>query len=305
LCGVAGLALDNLLSAQVVLADGRIVDVSDDAFPELFWALRGGGGNFGVVTSMRVRLHAIPRVYAGTVLFALAAAPDVLDGFADLAGSAPDELTAQAGVISGPDGTSLLFINPTWSGPIDDGEHWVNQIVKLGAPLAVKAGPVDYAEPLRRGDNMFAADGRRYAIRTRTLAALTPEAIHAIVAAGSDRTSPLSALSIHHFHGAATRVPLASTAFGLRRSHFMAEIIAAWRPETGHEDAHRRWADETADRLSPFALPGGYPNLLDDTHHDQIAHAYGPHADRLLTIKAQFDPDNIFTATPLPGPSPS
>ncbi|OON72911.1 FAD-binding oxidoreductase [Streptomyces tsukubensis] len=304
LCGVAGLALDNLLSAEVVLADGSIVTTDEDTLPDLFWALRGGGGNFGVVTSTRIRLHRIPRVYAGFVFFPLTAATDVLDGFAELSGAAPDELTAQTGVISGQDGTPTLFVNPTWSGPLADGAYWVNRIAKLGTPAMVHAGPVDYAEPLRRGDQKFAADGRHYAIRTRTLAALTPDANQAIVAAGADRTSPLSAVSIHHFHGAATRVPLEATAFGLRQDHFMVEILASWRPGAGDEGAHRRWADETADMLRPFALPGGYPNLLADSHHDQIAHAYGPHTGRLLKAKARFDPDGIFSAIPLPVPVP-
>ncbi|MFI0242489.1 FAD-binding oxidoreductase [Streptomyces sp. NPDC016845] len=302
LCGVAGLALDNLLGAEVVLADGSIVTTDENRQPDLFWALRGGGGNFGVVTSMRLRLHPIPRVHAGFVLFPLAAATDVLDGFADLAASAPDEFTAQTGVVSSPDATPMLFVNPTWSGPLGDGEHWVDRIAKLGAPVMVDAGPVDYAEPLRRGDRKFAADGRHYAIRTRTLAGLTPDASRAILTAGADRTSPLSAVSVHHFHGAATRVPQAATAFGLRQEHFMVEILAAWHPETGDDGAHRRWADETADLLGPYALPGGYPNLLDDTHHDQIAHAYGSNAERLLKAKAQFDPDGTFSAIPLPAP---
>ena len=127
----------------------------------------------------------------------------------------------------------------------------------------------------------------------------------ALIAAGAARTSPLSAINLHHFHGAAARVPLPATAFGVRQPHFMAEILASWRPADG-QDAdraapHRRWADTTAEQLSPHALPGGYPNLLTADEPERVDHAYGPNAARLIAAKKAYDPGNIFTATPLPG----
>ncbi|MGH3248842.1 MAG: FAD-binding oxidoreductase [Trebonia sp.] len=300
LSGVAGLAADNLLGAEVVLADGSVVTASDSGEPDLLWALRGGGGNFGVVTSMRLRLHPIPLVDSGLVIFPLAQAPDVLAGFEELITGAPDELTVQVGVISTPDGTPVLFLAPTWSGDIADGAHWVKRIEHLGRPVMSAVDRVEYGEPLRRGDEMFARDGRHYATRTVNLAALTADTVTAIVAAGTTRTSPLSALSLHHFHGAATRVPLPATAFGIRREHFMAEIIASWRPADGDGAPHRQWADSAADLLGPHALPGGYPNLLTTDHPEQVAHAYGPNAARLTEVKDTYDHDHVFTATPLP-----
>jgi FAD/FMN-containing dehydrogenase len=301
LIGVAGLALDTLLGAELVLADGTIVVTDAEREPELFWALRGGGGNFGVVTSLRLRLQPHPTVLAGSVLFPFSQAAEVLAGYGELVAQAPDALTVQAGIIGSPDGAPVVFANPTWVGDLGEGGRWVHRIERLGTPIMSMVAPVPYAEPLRRGDELFTADGRRYAIRTRSLAALTAEAVAALVAAGQARTSALSAISLHHFHGAATRVGAGDTAFGIRREHFMVELIASWR--SGDDARHRAWADAAAEQLRPHALPGGYPNLLGPDHHEQIAHAYGPNADRLLAVKASVDPENAFSAIPLPAAS--
>jgi hypothetical protein len=303
--GVAGLAADNLLGAEVVLADGTVVTATEASEPDLLWALRGGGGNFGVVTSMTVRLHQVPVVCTGQVIFPFGQARDVLAGFGELIAGAPDELTVQAGFLSAPDGTPVLFFLPTWSGAPDDSAPWVKRLESLGTPVMSAVGPAEYGEPLRRGDQMFARDGRHYAIRTRNLAALTPQTVDALVAAAAARTSPLSAINMHHFHGTAARVPLPATPFGVRQPHLMAEIIASWRPVAGQDSdtaaAHRRWADTTAEQLSPHALPGGYPNLLTADEPDRVAHAYGPNTPRLIAVKQAYDPGNVFTATPLPG----
>ena len=304
LCGVAGLAADNLLSAEVVLADGTVVTASDTSEPGLLWALRGGGGNFGVVTSMRVRLHPVPSVYKGMTIFPLTQGTDVLSGYRELIAHAPDELTVQVAVISAPDGTPVLLISPTWSGDPEEGARWARRIESLGTPVMSNAALVEYGEPLRRGDEMFARDGRHYAIRTRNLAGLTEEAVTVILAAGAARTSPLSAINLHHFHGAATRVAPTATAFGTRGEHFMAEIIASWLPADDDRSGHRLWADTTAGRLAPHALPGGYANLLTTDHPEQVAHAYGPNAARLTELKDTYDPDHVFTAIPLPPRQP-
>jgi FAD/FMN-containing dehydrogenase len=303
--GVAGLAADNLLSAEVVLADGTVAAATESSEADLLWALRGGGGNFGVVTSMRVRLHPIPVVCTGQVIFPFGQARDVLTGFGELIAGAPDELTVQTGFLSAPDGTPVLFLLPTWSGASGDAAPWIKRLESLGTPLMSAVGPAEYGEPLRRGDEMFARDGRHYAIRTRNLAALTAGTVDALVTAAADRTSPLSAINLHHFHGAAARVPLPATAFGIRQPHFMAEILASWRPAAG-QDAdsaapHRQWAATAAEQLSPHALPGGYPSLLTTDEPERVEHAYGPNAARLIAAKKAYDPDGVFTATPLPG----
>jgi len=255
---------------------------------------------------MRVQLHPVPKVYRGQVVFPLDQALDVLVGYGEMLADSPDRLTTQAVIVTTPDGMAVLLLAPTWSGDPDEGDHWLKRLAGLGQPAVAAGSMVDYAEPLRQGDALFAPDQRRYAIRTRNLAALTPEAVCALVTVATQRSSPLSAISVHHFHGAAARVPIDSTAFGTRQEHYMVEIISSWLPGDGSGgplgggDLHRRWADGAADALDPYALPGGYPNLLTADCPEQVARAYGPNAARLQELKARYDPDVVFDASPLP-----
>jgi FAD/FMN-containing dehydrogenase len=296
--GRFGLALDNLLGAEVVLADGRLVMTDSTHESALYWAIRGGGGNFGVVTSMRIRLHPLKQLLAGFIIYPWSQAADVWRGLRDIVAAAPDELTVQSGVLSGPDGGPTLFLSPVWSGDLAQGDRAVDALRRLGRPLISQNAPMTYVDMLSLFDG-FAA-GRHYAIRTRSLRGFTPDVISALVDAGSARTSPLSAISIHHFHGAAARVPIESTAFGIRRHHLLVEIVAAWEPNDHNGARHRSWADAVSTALARGALPGGYANLLGPDEHEQIAHAYGHNAARLGAAKLRFDPDGIFSAIALP-----
>ncbi|MFC0527547.1 FAD-binding oxidoreductase [Phytohabitans kaempferiae] len=298
LVGRLGLAADNLLGATVVLADGRIVTADATAEPDLFWALRGGGGNFGVVTALRVRLHPVPRLVTGFALHAWPGAAAVLARLGDLLATAPDELTVPSGVISGPDGGPAVFLSPTWCGDEAAGGPVLDEVLGLGAPVVAERSPVTYHDLLARFEP-YAAGGRHHEMRTRSLPGYTAGAIEALVAAGEARTSPLSGVVVHHFHGAAARVPDDATAFGNRRDHLMVEIGAVWEPDDPAAP-HRAWTEEVWSALSGVALPGGYPSLLAPGDRDQIAHAYGDNAARLKGVKAHYDPHGVFTATPLP-----
>ncbi|GHE92190.1 6-hydroxy-D-nicotine oxidase [Streptomyces spiralis] len=278
--GRAGLALDNLLAADVVLADGRLVTADPDREPELYWALRGGGGNFGAVTSLRIRLHPVPRLVAGLITYPLPRAARVWERLNAFLAAAPDELTVQSGLVSGPDGSPALFPAPVWSGSTDHGEAAISPLQRLGSPLSTQTAPMPLAQMLRLNEQ-WAPAGRHYAIATRTLTRFTPGATAGLAEAAATRTSPLTGIAVHHFHGAATRVPLESTAFGLRHDHFVVEIVAVWAPGDRRASHHRAWADATSAALAPHALPGGYAQLLGPDAHDQAAHAYGPHTGRL------------------------
>jgi FAD/FMN-containing dehydrogenase len=294
-----GLALDNLLGADVVLGDGRAITANAFEHRELFWALRGGGGNFGVVTSMRVRLHPIREVLAGLILFPWDDAASVLRGFAEVAASAPDELGVLAGVLPGPDGNPVVFLAPLWSGDPASGMPFMTELQRLGTPILAQVGPMTYGALL----NMFDAqivNGRHYMMKTRWFAALTPAVIAQIIEAGSARTSWLSFIVLHHLRGAATRVSPTATAFGMRREHFMLEVVASWQPNAGDKgDAHRQWAYKLWEALASEALPGGYANLLAPDDHDQIRMAHGPNIGRLRSVKERFDPNDMFSAIPL------
>ncbi|GII53577.1 6-hydroxy-D-nicotine oxidase [Planotetraspora thailandica] len=298
LSGRFGLAVDNLLGADLVLADGRLISVDEDHEPELFWAIRGGGGNFGVVTSMRIRLHTRDRILGGLIVYPWAQATEVLERLSRILLAAPDELTVQTVVLTGPGGEPALFLVPAWSGDLTAGAVHIDKLQQLGTPLLTQVAPMTYGDLLHLNDPLGEVTGRHYTARTQTVAGMTPGVIAAIVKAGDTVTTPLSGMPFHHFHGAAARVPVESTAFGIRQDHFMAEIVAAWEPGDG--TPHRAWTDSVAEALAADALPGGYPNMLGPDDHAQIAHAYGPNAARLLAAKSRFDPDGVFSATSLP-----
>ncbi|MFF9329367.1 FAD-binding oxidoreductase [Streptomyces sp. NPDC014776] len=294
LAGRCGLALDNLLGARVVLADGRAVTASPEEHPDLFWALRGGGGNFGVVTELHLALHPVSTVLAGMLLFPLAQAGAVLRGYRELVAEAPDELTVMTGFFGGPGGEPLVYVLPVWSGDIEAGRPVIDRLARLGTPLAGTVCPQEYAAVLGMFDQVV-VDGRHNGVRTRWLPAFTDESIDAIVAAARTVTSPYSGMYVHHFHGAAARVGVDDTAFALRRDHLLVEIGAAWEP--GQDPApHRRWARELSEALAGQALPGGYPNLLGPDEYQRTAAAFGPHTGRLAEVKDRYDPDHLFRA---------
>ena len=300
--GLYGLAADNLLGAEVVLADGRLVTIGPDEEPELFWAIRGGGGNFGVVTSMRVQLHEARHILAGPIVYPLSDAETVLGRYAEFAATMPDELGITVGMTSSPEGQPMLMFLPLWNGDQRKGERLMRDLHALGTPQLAQVGPMTYSDMLALYDaSVDAADHCHWEMRTRSLPELLPDAIDVIARAVAARTSPYSMVNWHHLHGAATRIPAEATAFGVREEHFMLEIIAAWDPSGSNGAAHRRWAQDLWESLAPFSLPGGYANQLGPHDREQARDAYGSNGARLRALKRRFDPDGVFaSAIPLP-----
>ncbi|MDX2618308.1 FAD-binding oxidoreductase [Streptomyces sp. NPDC053741] len=310
LLGQFGLAADNLLGAEVVLADGSQVTTDAEHHPDLFWALRGGGGNFGVVTSARIRLHPVPTVVSGTILYPIDQSAGILADLGGILQSSPDELTVDVGFLPGPDGKPAVYVAPTWSGDLEIGNAEngpVHSLARLGTPVFAEVGPVARSTTLDATDAMF-PPGRMGAIRTRTVQSVTGPLATVLDRAAQQFTSPFSAIVWHQFHGAATRPALGSTAFGRREPHLMVELISMWensenREHTGGGDggsSHLRWLEDTHTALEPFSLPGGYVNFLGPETPDQVAGSYGANTERLLAIKSAVDPDSVFSATPLP-----
>jgi FAD/FMN-containing dehydrogenase len=306
LIGRFGLALDNLVGADVVLADGRIVVADADHDDELFWALRGGGGNFGVVTAMRLRVHDLGSVHFGVFVYPFAEAKSVLERWDVLMASMPEELTAQVVLIAGLDGTPAVMVAPTWSGPPEQGEARFAPFSHLGTLVT------SYAEAMRYGAALSAFDahivnGRRTFMETCWIPALDSGGINVFVEAMQAAASPGCAIITHEFKGAASRVPVEATAFGLRRNHVLIEILAAvpGHSEKQDEERHRQWARATREAFKELALPGGYPNLLGRSA-ERAAKSFGPNAKRLVQAKGRYDPDNVFrSAFPLPAREPA
>jgi FAD/FMN-containing dehydrogenase len=208
---------------------------------------------------------------------------------------------------SGPDGQPAITLVPLWNGDKLQGERAMDHLQTLGNPQLAQFGPMTYTEMLAPFDASLAeADGRHWEIRTRSLPALTPGAVDAILTAVARKTSPYSMVNWHHFHGAATRIPSEAIAFGLRQEHFMLEIVAGWEPDGSNGAEHRQWAQDLWERLAPFALPGGYSNQLAPHDREQARDAYGCNGARLRSLKRRFDPDGVFaSAIPLPDESAS
>jgi hypothetical protein len=249
---------------------------------------------------MAVRLHPIEQVTAGVIEFDWKQASEVLSNYGHLIAAAPDELTVELSISTGGDGGPALYVAPTWSGPAGDAETWIAKVAGLGNPVMRQVAAMPYSESIKLLDPYVVA-GNHYETRTRTLGNLGREAIEALVVAGESRTSLVSGITIHPFQGAATRVGLTDTAFGVRKPHFVVEILAAWEPGDDGAEAHVGWAEAVYADLGQHAMLGGYPNLIGPAQAEQADEAYGPNASRLREIKQRFDPKNVFaSATPLP-----
>jgi FAD/FMN-containing dehydrogenase len=233
-----GLGLDNLLGTELVLADGRCIKADTSDNPDLFWALKGGGGNFGVVTALQLRLHPIQEVLAGKILFPWSDAHVVLDGFTSIIASAPDELAVTTALASGPDGKPAIVVALCWSGDPAQGQEFIARLQHLGTPLMANAGPLECGDLFSLFEPS-APRGRRYAQQTRWLLEVTPEIIRELIDINGSKTSPFSVVALQSFHGAPTRVPLEATAFGLRQKHVLVSIVAAWEGED-NDPRHRQ-----------------------------------------------------------------
>lgn len=288
--GLYGLACDNLISADVVTADGRLLTASDSEHPDLFWGLRGGGGNFGVVTSFEYRLHPVGPVLAGPLLFPLARAAEVFRGYRDFQSHAPDAFRADLAVLTAPDGNRVAGILPCFIGEAAEGERILEPLRRLG-PVADLVHPMTYCELQTSLDDML-PPGRRNYWKSSLLSALSDAAIEALIACGQEAPSPTSFLTLEPIRGAAARVPPEATAFPHRSEVYSLLILAVWT-DPADDEAHLRWARETWETLQPFAAGHVYVNYL-SSGEDRVRQAYGANYDRLAALKRKYDPTNFF-----------
>lgn len=295
LIGAHGLAADNLLSAQVVTADGQLITASSEKHPDLLWGLRGGGGNFGVIVSLEYRLHPLTKVLSGLLLYPLEQARTVFRNFNEFITTAPDELTVRSGFLQIPDGQTVLFLSPTYCGSLEMGEQAIAPLRTFGTVLVDQMQSVSYKELIHSSD-AFTPKGRHYYLQTQSLDGFQTETIEALIEQGLPLPSPFSAINIHNFHGAASRVGVSETAFALRQDHLMVELIAAWEPQDD-EQRYIQWAQNLSQALAPYAFKGGYINLLDEQEQERVRLAFGSNYERLLDLKQKYDPDDVFRST--------
>jgi FAD/FMN-containing dehydrogenase len=296
LMGKYGLALDNLKSVELVTADGKVLRASDEEEPELFWAVRGGGGNFGVVTSFEYRLHPVgPTVTAGLIVHAIDRARDLLGLYRDKTQSLPDEHTLFATLAHAPDGsgTKVAALVACHCGAPADAERAVRPLKEFGSPVLDAVGPMPYSQVNSMLDAGYPKGALNY-WKSNFLAELSDAAIGTMIECFARCPTPMGQLLIEHIHGAATRIGVGDTAFPHRKEGYNFLVLAQWmRPA----DTSRciTWARETYERMQPFYAPGRYVNYLDDDETgDPVAAAYGANYRRLQRIKAKYDPNNFF-----------
>lgn len=293
-----GLACDSLLAADVVTAEGEFLSVDAQTHPDLYWALRGGGGNFGVVTALTLQLHPLKQVLAGALVHPGSRAVEILRFVRECSATWPDELTVHVALAGSPDGHPIVAVLPFYSGPLAEGERVLAPLRSFGAPLADMIRPMTFEEAITppvapQGSEVLKDKVLKYSFKGRVVPALSDDAIEAIVACGARRPSPQEAVVVRHEHGAFTRVDTAATAYALRAEHYFLELITMWTDDEAAEP-HVDWATGCWQSMEPYAAAGVPVNFLDDVGEAEVRASYGPNFSRLVDVKRRYDPDNVF-----------
>jgi FAD/FMN-containing dehydrogenase len=292
-----GLTVDNLVSADVVTADGRLLTASATENQDLFWGLRGGSGNFGVVTSFEYQLHAVgPTILGGMVAYPLGRAKEVLRFYRQFAKAAPDDVTTYAAFVTPPGGETVAALFCCYCGPLDKGEEVIRPLRSLGSPVQDLLGPMPYVAQQRLFEGGFPA-GSYYYAKAGSLAELTDEAIEVFAEYAATKPSPLSGVLVQTVCGAASRVASDATAFPHRRLPYAPVIVSQWL-DAATSEKHVGWARDFWKALDPLAGGGVYVNDLSHDDADRVRTAYGANYERLGALKKAYDPDNLFRLNP-------
>jgi len=295
LAGKHGLACDNLLSADLVTAEGTVLTASSADNAELFWGLRGGGGNFGIVTSFKYQLHPVGPLLAGPVLYPFAKAKEALALYRDFAISIPDEANTVAALMNSPDGDPLAAIVVCYNGSLEAGERVLQPLRSFGPPVADEVAPTPYCKAQTFFDEAFVR-GRRYYFKSNFIQTISDEAIATLVEHFTTAPSPLSMLYFQQLGNAANRVGATETAFSHRNALCEWGCDAVWL-DPAQDAANIRWAREVAEAMRPFTTGSDYVNhigLEAEEGIDRIKAAFGANYDRLVALKNRYDPTNLF-----------
>jgi FAD/FMN-containing dehydrogenase len=295
LAGKHGLSCDNLLSADIVTADGTVVIASATENADLFWGLRGGGGNFGVATSFEYQLHPVGQVLAGLALYPFSKAKEALTLYRDFATAIPDEVNTIGGLLTSPDGAPVAVIAVCYHGNIEAGEKLLRPLRTFGPPLADEINPMPYRQVQTLLD-AATVRGRRYYIKSNMMQAISDGAIDTLMERFATIPSPLSFVFFQQLGKAANRVSATATAFSHRDALCEWGCLSSWL-EPAADDVNIRWTRELSEVMRPFTTGRDYVNqigLETDEGAESIKAAYGTNYGRLVALKNKYDPTNLF-----------
>jgi FAD/FMN-containing dehydrogenase len=298
-----GLTIDNLLSAEVVTAAGEVVRASAGENPDLFWAIRGGGGNFGVVTRFEFQLHPVgPDVLSGLIVYPMSAARDVLKQYRTFAANAPDELTVWGVLRAAPPlpflpesvhGTGIIALAILYAGDPKQGEPLIEPLRKFGTPIGEHVGAQPYTAWQQAFDPLLTAGARNY-WKSHNFARLDDGLFDAVIKYAENLPSPQCEIFLAALGGATMRPAVDSTAYPHRDAQFVLNVHGRW--EDPADDAKVvTWAREFFDASAPFSTGGVYVNFMTEDETSRVGAAYGANFDRLARVKRQYDPGNLFS----------
>ena len=297
-----GMTIDNLISADIVTADGRQRTVSASQEPDLFWAIRGGGGNFGVVTSFEFRLHPVgPEVYSGLVVYPADQGRKVLRAWRDFTIDAPVELSVWTVLRKAPPlpflpesihGKDVIVFAVVYAGDLAAGERAAAPVLKFGNPVGTALGPTPYAGFQGAFDPLLQPGARNY-WKSHNIARLDDGLLDLAIAAAAGAPGPECEVFIAQLGGAMSQVAPTDTAYAGRDANYVMNVHGRWQ-SAADDDRGREWARRLYRDVAPFATGGGYVNFFTEDEGERVAHAYGVNYTRLREIKRRFDPDNLF-----------
>jgi len=296
-----GLSIDNLVSADVVTADGRFLVASERENEDLFWALRGGGGNFGVVTSLEFRLHPVKDIYGGPMFYELSEVENVLRFYREYIADAPEQMGAFPAFQIAPPlpfipedrhGDTFVAIVACWAGPLEEGERALQPFHDVAPVVAEFVGPMPYPA-LNGAFDALLPPGLQHYWKASFVKELTDEAIAAHRVHGPEVPAVNSTMHIYPINGAAHRVAPDATAFAYRDANFATVIAGVW-PDPSRNEANIAWVRDYYDATAPHSEEGGYINFMAEDDQGRIRANYKGNYDRLVDIKRKYDPDNLF-----------
>lgn len=294
LMGRCGLVCDNTLAYDVVTAEGQLIRATSDENPDLFWGLKGGGGNFGVVTSIAYRLYPITTVFSGMLLFPLAQGRDVLRHYRDFVSSnLPDELIVYAAAMRTPEGAACIAIIPAYCGDdVANAAPWIDSLRRFGTVVADLTGSMPYVA-LQQMLDAAAPYGLRSYWKSNFLGSLPDAAIDVFIDFAEECPSPRTFALLEHSHGAAVRVPASGTAFPTRREGLDLVLLSLW-PEAKEDEANIAWTRSFYSAMRPWSAGSVYVNVLSEDDSGRVSEAFGENFAKLRHIKTKYDPQNRF-----------